>query len=210
MADKKDTRPRSRPSYSKKQKRSNTSTTTRTIAGQASALNIHPAVLWFTGLSGSGKSTIAEKVVRELKKFGADIEYLDGDTMRGIFPNTGFTKDARNEHVRRVGYLAGMLEKHGVIVVASFISPYRKGRAEVRKLCRNFIEIHVSTPLAECERRDPKGLYRKARRGEIENFTGISDPYEAPKHPELTIDTTGMTVAEAVGVVLDYLKRKNG
>jgi adenylylsulfate kinase len=173
---------------------------------------LRPAVLWFTGLSGSGKSTIAEKVVAELRKLGADVEYLDGDMMRGIFPNTGFTKDARNEHVRRVGYLAGMLEKHGVIVVASFISPYREGRMVVRKLCRNFVEIHVSTPLAECERRDPKGLYRKARRGEIGNFTGISDPYEPPKNPELTIDTTGMTLAESGGLVMNYLmrKRKNG
>jgi adenylylsulfate kinase len=166
---------------------------------------IKPAVLWFTGLSGSGKSTIAEKVANELKKLGADVEYLDGDTMRGIFPNTGFTKDARNEHLQRVGYLAGMLEKHGVVVVASFISPYRTARALVRQLCKNFIEIHVSTPLVECERRDPKGLYKKARSGEIANFTGISDPYEEPEHPELTINTTGMTVAESVKVVMNYI-----
>jgi len=166
---------------------------------------IKPAALWFTGLSGSGKSTIAEKVANELKKLGADVEYLDGDTMRGIFPNTGFTKDARNEHLQRVGYLAGMLEKHGVVVVASFISPYRTARALVRQLCKNFIEIHVSTPLVECERRDPKGLYKKARSGEIANFTGISDPYEEPEHPELTINTTGMTVAESVKVVMNYI-----
>jgi len=169
---------------------------------------IRPAVLWFTGLSGSGKSTIARKVVSKLKKLGADVEHLDGDTMRSIFPNTGFTKSARDEHIKRVGFLAGMLEKHGVFVVASFVSPYRESRDAVRSLCRTFIEVYVSTPVEECERRDAKGLYTKARRGKISNFTGISDPYEPPKHPELAIDTTGMTVAESTSLVMNYLMGK--
>ena len=162
-------------------------------------------MLWFTGLSGSGKSTIANVVVKRLRKLGIDVEHLDGDTMRSIFPNTGFTREARQEHIKRVGFLAAMLEEHGVVVVATFVSPYRAGRALVRKLCRNFIEIYVSTPLEECERRDVKGLYRKARRKEIKNFTGISDPYEPPRKPELAIDTTGMTVGESVDLVMKHI-----
>jgi adenylylsulfate kinase len=167
---------------------------------------IRPAVLWFTGLSGSGKSAIAKVVVRRLKKLGVDLEHLDGDAMRSIFPNTGFTKSAREEHIRRVGFLAAMLEKHGVTVVASFVSPYRESRAFIRKLCRNFIEVYVSTPLEVCEQRDVKGLYRQARRGEIRNFTGISDPYEQPKHPEITIDTRGMTVSKSASLVMNYIR----
>ncbi len=118
-----------------------------------------------------------------------DVEYLDGDAMREIFPTTGFTRAERDAHLRRVGYLASRLEEHGVIVVASFVSPYRESRDFVRGLCRNFVEIYVATPLEECERRDVKGLYARARRGEIRNFTGIDDPYEPPEHPELTLDT---------------------
>lgn len=171
-------------------------------------MTIRPAVLWFTGLSGSGKSTIAKMVVKRLKKLGADVEHLDGDTMRSIFPNTGFTKSERNEHLRRIGFLAAMLEKHGVIVVASFVSPYRESRAFVRKLCHNFIEIHVSTPLEVCEKRDVKGLYRKARRGEISNFTGISDPYEPPKQPDLVLPTDKISVDGAVNRILTLLRRK--
>jgi adenylylsulfate kinase len=171
--------------------------------------NIRPAVLWFTGLSGSGKSAIAKVVVKRLKKLGVDLEHLDGDAMRSIFPNTGFTKSAREEHIRRVGFLAAMLEKHGVTIVASFVSPYRESRAFIRKLCRNFIEVYVSTPLEVCEQRDVKGLYRKARRGEIRNFTGISDPYEPPKHPEITIDTRGMTVSKSASLVMNYLTGKS-
>jgi len=167
-----------------------------------------PAVLWFTGLSGSGKSTIAARVKRELTRLGADVELLDGDTLRSIFPNTGFTKRARNEHIKHVGYMASRLEKHGVTVIGTFIAPYREARRFVRKLCRNFIEIYVSTPLEVCEKRDVKGLYAKARRGEIRRFTGISDPYEAPRNPEITLDTSKLSVAEACRKVVSYMKRE--
>lgn len=159
-------------------------------------------VLWFTGLSGSGKSTIATKVHEELERQGRNVEYIDGDALREVFPNTGFSREEREEHLRRTGYMASRLAAHGVTVVASFVSPYRESRDFIRKLCREFVEIHVATPLDECERRDVKGLYARARRGEIRNFTGIDDPYEPPEHPELTLDTRALSVDECVAKVL--------
>ena len=162
-------------------------------------------MLWFTGLSGSGKSTISERVAKCLRKKGLDVEYLDGDKVRAVFPQIGFTHGERDLHIRRIGFLAAMLEKHGVFVVASFISPYRASRMFIRRLCRRFIEVHVSTPLKECERRDVKGLYARARRGEIRNFTGLDDPYEPPEKPELVIDTTGITINDAVDRVMNRL-----
>src|SRR5262249_15180243 len=117
-------------------------------------MTLTPAVLWFTGLSGSGKSTVATHVYETLKCHGAEVEYLDGDAIRSVFPMTGFTREERHEHIRRTGFLASRLEAHGVTVVASFVSPYRESREFVRRLCRNFIEIYVATPLEECERRD--------------------------------------------------------
>jgi adenylylsulfate kinase len=160
------------------------------------------AVLWFTGLSGAGKSTIASAVFAELSRRKAATEYLDGDIVRQWSP-AGFNRADRDAHVRRVGFLASRLEYHGVTVICALISPYAEARAHVRGLCRRFIEIHVSTPLAECERRDVKGLYARARRGEITHFTGIDDPYEPPVEPELTIDTTTLSVQEAVDRVLE-------
>ena len=164
-----------------------------------------PTVLWFTGLSGSGKSTISERVFEILQQQDYEVEHLDGDAIRDIFPKTGFSKEERNAHIKRVGYLASRLQTHGVFVIGSFISPYQDSRDFVRNLCDDFTEVFVSTPLEECERRDVKGLYEKARSGEIDNFTGISDPYEEPENPEVTIDTTNLTVDEAVQQVLDYL-----
>jgi adenylylsulfate kinase len=158
---------------------------------------IPATVLWFTGLSGAGKSTIASAVARELGRREIRTEYLDGDAVRLLSP-TGFTRADRDLHVKRVGYLASRLEHHGITVVCALISPYAQARQEVRSLCRRFIEIYVSTPLAECERRDVKGLYARARKGEIANFTGIDDPYEPPVHPDLVIDTTDTPVAETV------------
>ena len=163
---------------------------------------IEPTVLWFTGLSGSGKSTISEDVYSKLENKGFKVEHLDGDSIRDIFPKTGFSKEERNRHIKRVGFLASKLEKNGVLVIASFISPYQETRDFVRNLCGNFIEVHVSTPLETCEKRDVKGLYAKARKGEITQFTGIDDPYEVPENPEIIIDTTNMTVVEAVNEVL--------
>jgi adenylyl-sulfate kinase len=164
-----------------------------------------PAVLWFTGLSGAGKSTIASAVVRKLRERGVPTEYLDGDAVRILSP-TGFSRADRDAHVKRVGFMASRLEHHGVTVVCALISPYAEARAYARGLCQRFIEIHVATPLAECERRDVKGLYARARRGEIANFTGLDDPYEAPVDPDLTIDTTVMSPEEAAAIVLTALE----
>jgi adenylylsulfate kinase len=160
-------------------------------------------VLWFTGLSGSGKSTIATRVHQELERRGVAVEYIDGDALRDVFPNTGFTRAEREEHLRRTGYMAGRLAAHGITVVASFVSPYRESREFIRKHCREFVEIWVATPLDECERRDVKGLYARARRGENKNFTGNDDPYEPPDHPELTLDTRVLSVEQCVALVLE-------
>lgn len=170
---------------------------------------LKPAVLWFTGLSGSGKSTISEKVYPILKKRGYRVEHLDGDAIRDIFPKTGFSREERTAHIKRVGYLASRLQAHGVFVIGSFISPYREARDFVRNLCDDFVEIYISTPLEECERRDVKGLYEKARKGEIKQFTGIDDPYEEPENPDLEIDTTHISVDEAVQMVLDHLEERS-
>ena len=167
---------------------------------------LKPAVLWFTGLSGAGKTTIAREVGTRLLAGGARVEYLDGDVIRGVFPETGFTRPERDAHVKRIGFLASRLEHHGVFVICALISPYAESRASVRRLCRRFVEIHVSTPLAECERRDVKGLYRRARSGEIAHFTGIQDPYEPPEAPELRIDTSEMSVREAADLVMIALR----
>jgi len=172
---------------------------------QASRRNGVAPVAWFTGLSGSGKSTIATRVHEALARRGVDVEYIDGDALREVFPTTGFTRAEREEHLRRTGYMASRLAEHGVTVVASFVSPYRESRDFIRRLCRAFVEIYVATPLDECERRDVKGLYARARRGEIKNFTGIDDPYEPPEHPELTIDTRALSVDESVARVLERL-----
>ena len=161
-----------------------------------------PAVIWFTGLSGSGKSTVADKVAERLRSRGLPVERLDGDTVRQLFPATGFTREERESHIRRVGYLASRLESNGVFVVASFISPYAEGRGFVRGLCRSFVEVHVNTPIEECERRDTKGLYARARRGELQHFTGVNDPYEPPASPAVTIDTSRMSADAAADAVL--------
>ena len=167
-------------------------------------------VIWFTGLSAAGKTTMATSLADKLDILGHKVEHLDGDLVRKMFPGTGFTREERDMHIKRIGYLAAMLEKHDVFVVASFISPYREARAFVRSQCNNFIEVYVSTSLEECERRDPKGLYKKARDGEILNFTGISDPYEPPVNPEIEIDTTGISVEDAVNRILAYLTKQTG
>ncbi len=164
-----------------------------------------PFVIWFTGLSGSGKSTLADKVFDELKTQGYPVEKLDGDVVRSIFPKTGFDMESRNQHIRRVGFLASMLEKNNIIVVASFISPYQESRDFVRGICKNFLEVYLSTSVEDCEKRDVKGLYKKARSGEIRNFTGIDDPYEPPKNPELQINTAVVSVEQSVAKIRELI-----
>ena len=164
-------------------------------------------VLWFTGLSGSGKSTLADRVYEHLAGQGYPVERLDGDMLRGIFPGTGFDRQSRNEHIMRVGVMASLLEKHGVIVVASFISPHRDARDFVRRLCRHFVEIYVNASLEACEQRDVKGLYARARAGEIRQFTGIDDPYEPPENPELVIHTESQSIDESLAQVLEVIRQ---
>jgi adenylylsulfate kinase len=171
---------------------------------------IRPAVVWFTGLPGSGKSTVSSWVAAELARRGLRVESLDGDSIRNIFPNTGFSKSERDAHVRRVGYLASRLEQNGVFVTAALVSPYRESREFVRGLCKTFVEVHVSTPLEECERRDVKGLYARARRGEIRNFTGVDDPYEGPTSPDLVLDMSRITCEQAGRQVVELLVARIG
>ena len=169
-----------------------------------------PAVLWFTGLSGSGKSTIADGVERRLTALGRHTYLLDGDNVRhGLNRDLGFTDADRVENVRRVAEAAKLMADAGLIVIVSLISPYRADRRMARELMAagEFAEIFVDTPLEEAERRDPKGLYRKARRGELKNFTGVDAPYEAPQSPELRILTSSESAEQGVERILDYLAR---
>lgn len=168
-------------------------------------------VLWFTGLSGSGKSSIANAVSSELHRQGVHEYVLDGDNIRhGLNRDLGFSEHDRNENIRRIGEVANLFVDSGAVVTSAFISPFRSDRDQVRELFEEgeFIEVFVDCPLEECERRDPKQLYAKARRGEIKDFTGINSPYEAPERPEITIRSDLLTVEEAVIEILKYLQEK--
>lgn len=161
------------------------------------------ATLWFTGFSGSGKSTVAVALEKELAMRGRHSFRLDGDNIRlGINKNLGFTAEDRTENIRRIGEISKLFAEAGTITLSSFISPYRADRDVVRKLHEEsglqFIEVYVDCPLDEAEKRDPKGLYKKARAGQIKNFTGIDDPYEAPQQPELVLKTAEMTLQDEV------------
>ena len=169
-----------------------------------------PCVLWFTGLSGAGKSTIANVVERELHARGCHTSLLDGDNLRlGLNRDLGFTEADRVENIRRVGEVARLMSDAGLIVLVALISPFRAERRAARALVEEgeFFEVFVDTPLAVAEARDPKGLYRRARRGELKNFTGVDSPYEEPEHPELRIDTTRLSPDRAAAIVLDTLRR---
>ena len=164
------------------------------------------AALWFTGLSGSGKSTISDKLAEYMSARGLPFERIDGDAMREVLSSDlGFSKEDRDRNIDRAGYVAGLLSKHGVFALCSFISPFAEKREELRSKVPNFVEIFVNTSLEVCEKRDVKGLYRKARAGEIKNFTGVSDPYEVPESPDLEISTEEYDVEQAVEMVVKYL-----
>lgn len=169
------------------------------------------AVLWFTGLSGSGKSTIGHRVERMLIERGAFAYVLDGDNIRhGLNSDLGFSPEDRVENIRRIGEVARLFADAGALVVSAFISPYRKDRDRVRALLGpdEFVEVYVDTPLEICEARDPKGLYKKARAGEISNFTGLDAPYEAPESPEVHLETADLSVDEAAAQVIRYLEEQ--
>ena len=180
-------------------------------AARGKLMGQKPAVLWFTGLSGAGKSTIANLVEKRLHAIGRHCYLLDGDNVRhGLNKDLGFTEADRVENVRRVGEVAHLMVDAGLIVLTAFISPFRAERALARSLVDDgeFLEIHVDTPLDVAESRDVKGLYKKARQGELRNFTGIDSPYEAPETPDLRIDTTDLTAERAADRVIDLLRQK--
>jgi adenylyl-sulfate kinase len=165
--------------------------------------------LWFTGLSGAGKSTIANIVVDQLRDRGHRVELLDGDEVREhLSKGLTFSKEDRDTNIRRIGFVASLLARNGVVAVTAAISPYRDVRDEVRGWIGEFVEIHVATTLEECEARDVKGLYAKARAGEIPEFTGVSDPYEPPLAPEITVITAGRTPQESAADVVAWLEQR--
>lgn len=170
-----------------------------------------PVILWFTGFSGAGKSTLAHAVEKALFNLGCRTFVVDGDNVRnGLCADLGFTANDRQENIRRIGELSKLFLDAGVITLTAFISPFRADRERVRTLVKDseFIEIHCNADLAVCEGRDIKGLYKKARRGEIADFTGISSPYEPPQNPELVINTATETLEDSVNIVLAYLAQR--
>jgi len=180
---------------------------------RAKLLRQQPATVWLTGLSGSGKSTIAFELERRLMAAGHLAFVLDGDNIRhGLSRDLGFSHDDRSENIRRIAEVAKLINDAGLIVISSFISPYRDDRAMAREIVGDdrFIETYLSTELRECERRDPKGLYKKVREGKIAEFTGITAPYEAPEHPALAIDTARSSIDESVVAIMQKLASRLG
>jgi adenylyl-sulfate kinase len=166
--------------------------------------------VWFTGLSGAGKSTIAEIVIDELRTRGRRVELLDGDEVREhLSKGLGFGKEDRDTNIRRIGFVASLLARNGVVAVTAAISPYRSLRDDVRGWIDHFVEVYVATSIEECEARDVKGLYARARAGEIPEFTGVSDPYEPPLHPEIRVETAGRTPRESAAEVVAWLEAHN-
>jgi len=163
--------------------------------------------IWFTGLSGSGKSTITHALAQQLRERNCKLEVLDGDIVRtNLTKGLGFSKEDRDTNIRRIGFVSNLLTRNGVIVLVSAISPYRAVREEVREKIGDFVEVYVSAPLEVCESRDVKGLYKRARAGEIKQFTGIDDPYEPPANPEVNCETHQETLEESVDKVISKLE----
>ena len=163
--------------------------------------------IWFTGLPCSGKTTISTALKKSLAKQGLPVEILDGDVIRkGLSKDLGFSKEDRESNIERAAFVASLLSRNGVATLVSFVSPYRQSRDNARKLIHSFVEVYLKCPLEICEQRDVKGMYRLARRGEIKNFTGISDPYEEPLQPEITLDTNCLNITDCVKNILEYLQ----
>ncbi len=183
-----------------------------TVDDRREDYNYKSCVLWLTGLSASGKSTIANSLCKRLHDRGIKNYVLDGDNIRhGLNKNLGFSPEDRKENIRRIAEVSKLFVDAGLMVMTAFISPYREDRDNARKLLKGdeFIEIYVKCPLSECDRRDPKGIYKKAKKGEIKEFTGISAPYEEPLHPEIVLETDRLSVDECVDMVLRYLHEQN-
>ena len=184
----------------------------KTTKSQREEQHGHKAhLIWFTGLSGSGKSTLANLVEVALHQKGASTYILDGDNIRqGINKDLSFAPEDRSENIRRIAEISNLMLDAGILTLAAFVSPYIKDRERVKQIvgAENFIEIYVNTSIEECERRDVKGLYKKARNGEIKNMTGISAPYQAPVNPDFEVITDGQSIAESVNTILNYLNQR--
>ena len=179
-----------------------------TVDDRRESYNCKSCILWFTGLSAAGKSTLANALCKEFHALGIKSYVLDGDNIRhGLNKNLGFSPEDRKENIRRIGEVAKLFVDAGLIVMSAFISPYRGDRNAARILVKDneFVEVFVKCPMSECERRDPKGIYKKAKCGEIKDFTGVSAPYEEPEAPEIVLNTDRMTLEECVSSVLNYL-----
>ena len=168
---------------------------------------IEPFNLWFTGLPLSGKTTIADKVYTELENLHIPIERLDSKDIRDLIPGIGFTREDRNRHMHRIGYLIQKLQKNSISTVASFVSPYRESRKAIREMVENNIVVYVKTDIETCKTRDYKGVYAKAISGELQNFSGINDVYEEPQHAEIVIDTDTISADEAAQQIVKYIKK---
>ncbi len=177
--------------------------------GNSNPSDSRGVTLWFTGLPCSGKSAVADEAAKILNEKGLKVERLDGDIVRqDLTRDLGFSKQDRDENIRRITFVAKLLTRNGVIVLTSFVSPYKKARERARKEIGNFIEAYVKCPVEVCMKRDVKGMYKKAIKGEIKEFTGISDPYEEPENPDLLIDSDNETPEESTQKVIDMLKER--
>jgi len=168
---------------------------------------IEPFNLWFTGLPLSGKTTIADRVYEELEQLHIPLERLDSKDIRDIVPGVGFTRDDRNRHMKRIGHLIKTLQNNSISTVASFVSPYKESRKAIRDMVKNNVVVYVKADVETCKKRDYKGVYEKALKGELQNFSGVNDIYEEPQHAEIVIDTTETSVDEAVDTIVKYIKK---
>ena len=170
---------------------------------------IEPFNLWFTGLPLSGKTTIADRVYEELQKMHIPIERLDSKDIRDVVPNIGYSREDRNRHMKRVGHLIKTLQNNSISTVASFVSPYRESRKAIREMVKNNVVVYLKADIETCKKRDYKGVYEKALKGELQNFSGINDVYEEPQHAEIVIDTDKLSIDEAVAIIVKYIKKNN-
>jgi len=168
---------------------------------------IEPFNLWFTGLPLSGKTTIADKVYEELEKLHIPLERLDSKDIRDVVPDIGFTREDRNRHMKRIGHLIKTLQNNSISTVASFVSPYKESRKAIRQMVQNNVVVYLKADIETCKQRDYKGVYEKALKGELQNFSGINDVYEEPQHAEIVIDTTKTSVAQAVEIIVKHIKK---
>jgi len=169
---------------------------------------IEPFNLWFTGLPLSGKTTIANKVYKELQNLDIPLERIDSKDIRKLIPNIGYTRQDRNAHMKRIGHLVNTLQHNSISTVCSFVSPYHESRKAIREMVKNNIIVYLKTDIESCKQRDYKGVYKKALSGELQNFSGINDIYEEPQNPEILIDTDKVNIEEAVKIILEYIRKK--